>query len=557
MKALTASEMREVDRLTTERFGIPSLRLMEAAGKHVADVVLREFAPELPRRVSILCGKGNNGGDGLVAARYLKAAGVDLHVCLFGNPNELRFDAAANFARWTEAGNPFVTVENEAAWETAWRSLAGSQVIVDALLGTGLRGPATGLVAQAIQDINRLSANGTAAQPALILAVDTPSGLPSDGQGAEGPVLRAHRTVTFTAPKISQLISRDADAAGALEVCNIGSPAALVEEAGQGALRWAGPDEFAGLPLVRSVKSHKGTYGHVLLVAGSLGKSGAAVMSGQAALRAGVGLLTIATPDVVLPIVAGAHAEYMTEPLMSTEAGTASMRNIVDHPPLPSSTARPALDNFMKGAKFRFERIQEGKTVLAVGPGLGVHPETQDFIRSIIRHTYHSVILDADGLNAFASRAHELSDRKTKFLAITPHPGEMARLLGATSTAMQADRVGVALDAANRWNVHVVLKGYHTVVASPSGQLFVSTTGNAGLAKGGSGDVLTGLLAAVIGQFGTDDGARVLSLGVYLHGLAAEIASRGTDLSGLLASEVADAIPHARAKLLEEIRKGG
>jgi len=556
MKALTAAEMREVDRLTTERFGIPSLQLMEAAGKHVADAVLREFAPGLPGRVTVLCGKGNNGGDGLVAARYLKGAGVDLQVCLFGDPHELRFDAAANFARWTEVGNTFVTVENEAAWDTAWRSLADSQVIIDALLGTGLRGPATGLVAKAIQDINRWSANCTSAQPALILAVDTPSGLPSDGQRAEGPILRAHRTVTFTAPKISQLISRDADAAGALEVCGIGSPSALVEEVGQGALRGAGPDEFAGLPLVRSVKSHKGIFGHVLLVAGSLGKSGAAIMSGQAALRAGAGLVTIATPDIVLPIVAGAHPEYMTEPLVSTEAGSASLRNIADSPPFPDSTARPALDSSMKGVRLRFERIQEGKTVLAIGPGLGVHAETQEFIRAIVRHTHHPVVLDADGLNAFASRAHELRDRKTKFLAITPHPGEMARLLGVTSTATQADRVGVALDAAKRWNVHVVLKGYHTAVASPDGKVFVSATGNAGLAKGGSGDVLTGLLAALIGQFGTDNGALILSLGVYLHGLAAEIASRGTDLSGLLASEVADAIPHARAKLLEEIRKG-
>lgn len=536
MKALTAAEMREVDRLTTERFGIPSLQLMEAAGKHVADVVLREFAPELPRRVTVLCGKGNNGGDGLVAARYLKGAGVDLHVCLFGNPNELRFDAAANFARWTEVGNTFVTVENEAAWGTAWRSLAHSQVVVDALLGTGLRGPATGLVAQAIQDINRLSVNATAARPALILAVDTPSGLPSDGQHAEGPVLRAHRTVTFTAPKISQLISRDADAAGALEVCNIGSPSALVEEVGQGTIRWAGPDEFAGLPLVRSVKSHKGIFGHILLVAGSLGKSGAAVLAGRAAMRGGAGLTTIATPSTVLPIVASGQAEFMTEPLDATPQGTVSSKSL---------------------EQGHFAQILEGKTVLGIGPGLGTHPETQNWIWRVVRDTSLSLILDADGINAFAGKGDLLRNRSAKFLAITPHPGEMARLLGATSTAMQADRVGVALDAANRWNVHVVLKGYHTVVASPSGELFVSTTGNAGLAKGGSGDVLTGLLAALIGQFGADEGARVLSLGVYLHGLAAEIASRGTDPSGLLASEVADAIPHARAKLLEEIRKGG
>jgi NAD(P)H-hydrate epimerase len=558
MKALTAAEMREVDRLTTERFGVPSPQLMEAAGKHVADAVLREWCHAGPKSVAVLCGKGNNGGDGLVAARYLKNAGLEPRVYLFGNPQEMRGDASANLARWVDGGNAVQAIENEAAWEQAWPAIADSQVIVDALLGTGLRGTATGLIAQAIEDVNRLSGNATAARPALILALDTPSGLPSDGQRAEGPVLRAHRTVTFTAPKISQLISPEADAVGALEVCAIGSPAALIEEIGQGTLRWAGPEEFAGLPLVRAVKSHKGTFGHVLLVAGSLGKSGAAILSGRGALRGGAGLVTIATPDVVLPIVAAAYPEYMTEPLVSTAAGTASRKNIVDSPATPErmSTASPELrDRLMKGTKFPFARIEEGKTVLAVGPGLGLHPETQDFIRTIVRQTYRPVILDADGLNAFAGRADELSDRKSKFLAITPHPGEMARLLGSTSTAGQADRVATALEAARRWNAHVVLKGYHSIVASPDGRTFVSTAGNAGLGKGGTGDVLTGVLAALVAQFGTDDGTRVLSLGVYLHGLAAEIASRGTDMSGLIAGEVAEAVPHARLRLLGELRK--
>jgi NAD(P)H-hydrate epimerase len=236
------------------------------------------------------------------------------------------------------------------------------------------------------------------------------------------------------------------------------------------------------------------------------------------------------------------------------------MRNLIERPPIPDTKhelSPSVLNSLTKQVKFRFERIQEGKTVLAVGPGLGLHPETQDFIRAVVRHTYRPVILDADGLNAFAGRADELSDRKTKFLAITPHPGEMARLLNTSTSATQEDRTKTAQDAARRWNAHVILKGYHSIVASPDGQIFVSTAGNAGLGKGGTGDVLTGFLAALIAQFGTDDGVRVLSLGVYLHGLAAEIASRGTDLSGLLASEVADTVSQARLKLLEELRKGG
>jgi hydroxyethylthiazole kinase-like uncharacterized protein yjeF len=534
MKALTAAEMREVDRLTTERFGIPSLQLMENAGKHVADAVLRQFSPALPQRIAILCGKGNNGGDGLVAARYLKAAGIDPRVYLFGDAPEMRGDGGANLTRFLEMKGSIVVLKEESGWPRAWPAIANSEVIIDALLGTGLRGAATGLLARAIEDINRLSNHATAARPALILAVDTPSGLPSDGQRSEGPVLRAHRTVTFTAPKVSHLLSRDADAVGALEVCAIGSPGALVEEIGKGTLRWAGPDEFDGLSLVRSVKSHKGTFGHVLLVAGSHGKSGAAILSGRGALRAGAGLVTIVTPDVVQPLVAAGQPEYMTESLDSATGGTASDASLKTD---------------------RFQELLNGKTVLGLGPGLGTQSDTQKLIRGVVLATPLPMILDADGLNAFAGHGELLRERASKFLALTPHPGEMARLLGSTTTAVQADRVAMALDACRRWNAHIVLKGYHTIVASPDGQTFVSTAGNAGLGKGGSGDVLTGILAALIAQFGTDDGARVLALGVYLHGVGAELASRGTDMSGLLASEVADALPHARLKLLEELRQ--
>jgi ADP-dependent NAD(P)H-hydrate dehydratase / NAD(P)H-hydrate epimerase len=534
MKALTAAEMREVDRLTAERHGIPSHELMEAAGKHVADAVLQHFSPALPKRISILCGKGNNGGDGLVAARHLKAAGIDPRVYLFGDPQEMRGDAGANLTRLLEAKNSVLAIKQEADWKHAWPAVAQSEVIVDALLGTGLRGAAEGLLAQAIEDINYLSNYATAPRPALILAVDTPSGLSSDGQRAEGPVLRAHRTITFTAPKIGQLLSHEADSVGALEVRAIGSPSALVEEIGQGKLRWAGPDEFSQLPLVRSVKSHKGSFGHVLLVAGSLGKSGAAILSGRGALRSGAGLVTIATPDIVLPQVAAGQPEYMIESLESTDEGTIAFSSLEGN---------------------SFEEILKGKTVLGIGPGLGTHSETQKLIRNVVRETSLPTILDADGLNAFAGSGDLFRERQSKFLALTPHPGEMGRLLGISTLAIQADRLVMALDAARRWNAHFVLKGYHSIVASPDGQTFVSTAGNAGLAKGGTGDVLTGILAALIAQFGLDDGARVLSLGVYLHGLAAELVSRGADLSGLLAGEVADAVPHARVRLLEELRQ--
>jgi ADP-dependent NAD(P)H-hydrate dehydratase / NAD(P)H-hydrate epimerase len=535
MKVLTAAEMREVDRLTTERYGIPSLQLMETAGRRVADAcchVMNRATIE-PIKIAVLCGKGNNGGDGFVAARHLQSPGTKVTLFLFSEPRELQGDAATNFHRWTAIGNQAASITDETSWQTAWPEISNANVIVDAIFGTGFRGAATGVISQAISAINRHSQNATGVWPTLILAVDTPSGLPSDGQPAEGPVLYAHKTVTFTAPKPGQLISRDSVAAGALEVADIGSASSLVEEIGEGPLRWVEPQEFAQLPLVRTIDSHKGLYGHALIVAGSLGKTGAAVMAGYAALRAGAGLVTVATPDLVLPIVASAHPEIMTEPMAATPDGTAAMKNL---------------------AQERFETIAENKEVLALGPGLGLHSETQDFIRKVALQTELPLILDADGLNAFASNADVLRSRKTKFLAITPHPGEMARLLTRSTKDVQQDRVKIAQDAARRWNVHVILKGSHTIIASPDGQIFVNTSGNPGLAKGGSGDVLTGVLAALTAQFKTADWTRILALGVYLHGKAAECAAKNTDESGLLATEVAAAIPHARHELLQELQ---
>ncbi|PYT46656.1 MAG: bifunctional ADP-dependent NAD(P)H-hydrate dehydratase/NAD(P)H-hydrate epimerase [Acidobacteria bacterium] len=539
MKALTAGEMREVDRLTTERYGVPSLQLMEEAGKHIANVARLKLYGNTNKRAAFLCGKGNNGGDGFVAARFLKEdkLGVDFEpiVFLFGSSNELRGDAAENLSRWLKCSGKITEVRDSASLEAAWPKIASAHTIVDALLGTGLRGPAAGVIAEAITRLNKFSRNATLARPAFILAVDIPSGLPSDGQPAEGPVLFAHQTVTFTAPKIGQLLSNQAGCCGHLEVRQIGSPAALVEEIGQGSARWAEPEEFASLPLVRAGDSHKGTYGHVLLLAGSMGKSGAAILAGRAALRSGAGLVTIATPEPVQPIVAVGQPEYMTEPLQATKSGTLSLRSLVDG---------------------TFGELEEGKSVLAIGPGLGTHRQTQEFIRTIVTQTELPVLLDADGLNAFAEHADSLRKRNTKFLAITPHPGEMARLLGASTKDVQADRMKVARESALKWNAHVILKGFHSIVASPTGDLCINTAGNAGLAKGGSGDVLSGLLAALTSQFGTQDWHRVLALGVYLHGLAAEDSAQTHELSGVLAQEVVQSLPSSRDRLIRELQRG-
>jgi hydroxyethylthiazole kinase-like uncharacterized protein yjeF len=539
MKALTASEMRDVDRLTTERHGISGTQLMENAGTAVAEVVRQQISLRFQspaRQIFVLCGKGNNGGDGLVAARHLRKEIRQTAVLLFGSPAELQGDPASYFQRWCEVGGETVVIQNDAEWTAALSRIAGADVVVDALLGTGLRGPATGLIAKAISEVNSLSRNATAPIPALIVAVDIPSGLPSDGQQAEGPVLCAHTTVTFTAPKIGQLLLTDAHSCGNLIVRAIGSPAELVDEVGKGTIRWSGPDEFAELPLIRSADSHKGLYGHVLVVAGSTGKSGAAVLAGVGALKAGAGLVTIATPESVQGIVASHQPEYMTEPLPTMADGSIAIEDLNDA---------------------AFARIIAAKTALAIGPGLGQDSRTQKFIRALVQSTALPTILDADGLNAFAGAGDALGKRNSRFLAVTPHPGEMARLLGISNAEVQKDRVRIATNAAARWNAHVLLKGFHSILAGPDGRIFVNTTGNPGLAKGGSGDVLTGILSALTGQFGTQDWLRILALGAWLHGRAADTLTEDADPSGIIASEVARALPYARSELLEEIRRGG
>ena len=538
MKALTAEEMREVDRLTTEQFGIPSIELMENAGRGAVNVAWTRSVGLGETQVTFLCGKGNNGGDGFVIARHLHErklrvpARLTLRVILFGKRDEVRGDAAKNLERWEKAGGEVLCVEDESGWANVWPTVCQSNVIVDAMLGTGLHGAASSTIAKAISDINERSKKATGTWPRLIFAVDTPSGLPSDGDLVAGPVLAAHRTATFTAPKIGQLVGPGAEACGTLQVINIGSPAKLIEEIGKGALRWAGPDEFAALPLVRAADSHKGTFGHAVIVAGSRGKSGAAVLAGYACLRAGAGLTTVATPDEVQPVVAAAYPEYMTEPLLATKTGGIAAAN--------SSSGR-------------LSKLLEDKSVVAIGPGIGTHVETRMVVQQVVREAAIPIILDADGLNCFDGEASKLAHRKAPFLAITPHPGEMGRLLGSKNVDVQNNRLKVATEAAKKWNAHVILKGYHTIVAAPDGRVFVNTTGGPRLAKGGTGDVLTGVLAALTAQFGTADWLRILALGVFLHGKAGE-ADGSPDTSGMLAHEVAQGIPGAREWLLRHIQ---
>ncbi len=530
MKVLNAAEMREADRLTTERYGIPSLQLMENAGAAIA-AFLRKTVPDLPgRKIFVLCGKGNNGGDGLVVARLLKDSGAAPEVFLFANPGTVEGDAAANLKRWQQGLGALRVVDSISEWESARAHLEGAGLIVDALLGTGLRGPVEGLLAEVIEGINAIR-NASGNLRTVVVAVDMPSGLTSEAQDPGGPVVQADYTATLTAPKLGQLVSPRSAACGELVVCGIGTPPELLESDPHLKIHWIEPGEFRALPLVRDRGANKGTYGHALIVAGSLGKSGAAVLVARATLRSGAGLVTVATPETALPIVAAGMPEMMTEPLAATEAGTASFRN------------------FDYG---RFAGIARGKSLIAIGPGLSTNQETQQFIRAVVTETELPVILDADGLNAFAGKAEQLNDRRTPALVLTPHPGEMARLLGLTVKEVQARRLETALEAAGRWRAMVILKGFHTILATPSGQAYINTTGNPGMATGGTGDVLTGMLAGLTAQFGIEDWPRVLSFGIFLHGLAGDIAASRVGEAPLIASDLIEAIPEAYGRFTKD-----
>jgi ADP-dependent NAD(P)H-hydrate dehydratase / NAD(P)H-hydrate epimerase len=526
MRILTAAETREVDRLTTEKFHVPSLTLMENAGKSVARFIRERFPVLKRRRVIVLCGKGNNGGDGFVVSRYLQRLGADVRVYLFGNPRDVKGDAAVNLKRWKKTGKVFVEVSSPKQPPLAFQN---GDVIVDALLGTGARGPLEGQLAAVVTAVNQHVPGCT------VVAVDIPSGLNADTGEAPGPVIVADHTVTFTAPKPGLLLGGGPEHVGTLTVCEIGSPRPLIEEVGKGNLRWGEPREFAKFAIPRQPSGHKGDYGHALIVAGSVGKSGAAVMAGTAALRAGAGLVTVATPEPVLPVVAAHTPEIMTEPLAATLTGTVSERSLEGR---------------------LFSKILEGKRALAIGPGLTTQAETEAFVRSVVRSRETvPVVLDADGLNAFAGRANELLNPKG-LLAVTPHPGEMARLLGCSTPQVQARRIDIALQTAADWNACVVLKGHQTVIAAPDGRAWVNSTGNPGMGTGGTGDVLTGILAGLTAQYSVSSWPEMVAFGVYLHGLAGDIAYQQTGGAPLMATDLIYCLPRAFRQFYFECGRG-
>ncbi len=517
---MTREQMRRYDAVAQEKYGLAGLVLMENAGRGAADVV-RGLVERLPRRpggrpprVGIVCGPGNNGGDGFVVARHLDAAGIRTRTYLATPAAQLKGDAARNLAALAAMDLERLDVSGDDGIAALRRSLAHDAVVVDALLGTGLDREVAGRLRETIETMN--------AAPGVKLALDVPSGLDSNSGRPLGACFRADHTVTFGALKTGLALLPGAELAGDVHVAGIGAPRGLGEEVGYDAVLLDEPFVAARLP-ARPRAGHKGTFGHLAVVAGSRGKSGAAVLAAQAGVRSGAGLVTVFTRGEVRASIESRVRETMVEELVAAGG------------PL----AEPALDK-------RWDALARGKTAVAIGPGCGTDEAIVPALRRIVRRALLPAVVDADALNAL-SQSPDLVRTAAAPRVLTPHPGEMARLIGSTTADVQDDRLGTARRVAREWNAVVVLKGARTVIAAPDGRTFVNPTGNPGMASGGSGDVLTGIIGGLLAQgLAPLDAACV---GVFVHGAAGDDAADGTDGRGLAARDLVERLPRVLRRL--------
>lgn len=504
MRLVTAAEMRELDRRTIE-LGTPGHVLMERAGTGACASLLRAI-PAVRRRnarVVVVAGKGNNGGDGFVIARLLRRRGVAVEVVLVGRVAEVGGDALRNLRAWWRRGVEVPEVTDAGGAAALQARMRGATCVVDALLGTGLRSQVEGVSKDAIELMNSCGAP--------VFAVDIPSGLDADTGHPRGVAARAVATATFGFAKYGQVTYPGVDYCGALEVVDIGiDPRAVAARPPRGELIDAAA--AAGLVPRRAADAHKGDAGHLLVIAGSLGKSGAAILAARAALRSGAGLVTLATPAAINPVCAGAVPEAMTD-------------------------AWPDCDGGLRFDPDRLAAAVAGKTAVAIGPGLGTARAVRDIVLWLIRHARVPLVVDADGLNVLARNPSPLR-RAALPVLLTPHPGEMGRLVGRSAAEVQADRRSTACAFAEEHGCVVLLKGARTVIAG-GGQVWINPTGNPGMASGGMGDVLTGVAGALLAQ--GLDAAAAARLGAYLHGLAGDLAAHGGAV-GMIASDVIDAL---------------
>jgi len=503
MRVLTTRQMREADRRTIDEIGIPSIVLMENAGRQAVAAMEAAFDDLATSNVAVMCGRGNNGGDGFVIARTLLQRGVDASVFLLGSVADVSGDARTNLEVLGRIGLSVVEITTAQDWELHFSEIGECDLVVDAILGTGFHGRLTGLLETVVADINGLGVP--------VVAIDLPTGLNADSHLVEGAAIEASMTVTLGAPKIPLVFPPADMRAGDLVIADIGIPPPVFDEVEGPYLELLTRERMRELVPSRAADSHKGDFGRVLVIAGSVGRTGAAHLSAMGALRSGAGLVTVATPRSCVATIASMAPEYMTEPLEETASGTVDFAAI--------------------------ERVLELKAdVIAVGPGLGQSPGTAAFVQALVERAGVPIVLDADGLNAFAGDPDRLVGRDGVDVIITPHPGEMARLVNMSIEAVQHDRLTFAREFATSHRVHTILKGHRTVIAGPEGRTFVNLTGNAGMATGGTGDVLTGMIAAWFAQL--LDAEAACKLAVYLHGTAGDLAEADEGEVALLPSDL-------------------
>lgn len=504
MRVLNTDQMREADRRTIHEVGIPSIVLMENAGRQAVAAMEAAFEDLSSSHVAVLCGRGNNGGDGFVVARTLIQRGIETSVFLLGSVSEVQGDARTNIEVLGRIGLTVVEITSAQEWELHFSEISQCEVVVDAMLGTGFRGELTGLLQTVVADVNALGVP--------VVAIDLPTGLSADSADMDGEAIEASMTVTLAAPKIPLVFPPADSHAGDLVIADIGIPYPVIDDLEGPYLELLTRERMREIVPARAADSHKGDFGRVLIVAGSLGRTGAAHLAAIGALRSGAGLVTVATPRSCLPIIASMAPEYMTEPLDETTTGAIDFA---------------ALDRL----------FDLDADVIAVGPGIGQAPGTVAFVHGLLERAGVPVVIDADALNAFAGDPDRLMGRDGVDVIITPHPGEMARLLGVPIETVQRDRLAQARQFAARHRLHVVLKGHRTVIAGPEGRSFVNLTGNAGMATGGTGDLLTGMIAAWVAQLLDPEAA--CKLAVYLHGMAGDLAESDEGEAALIASDVA------------------
>jgi NAD(P)H-hydrate epimerase len=516
MRILNAAQMREAERTSIEDIGLASIVLMENAGRQVVAAIEMALPATLDGRVAVLCGRGNNGGDGFVVARALVERGVEVAVFVLAPVSEVRGDARVNLDILGRMGLPVVEVADEQTWELHFSEIAQCTLLVDAIFGTGLRTGVTGMLQTVVADVN--------ASGLPVVSVDLPSGLSADTPHLPGDAIDASMTVTFTAPKLPLILPPGETLAGDVVVAQIGITPDIVEAVEGPRIDLLSAEQMRALIPPRAAESHKGDYGRVSVVAGSRGRTGAAYLAAMGALRAGAGLVTVATPQSCQPILAAMAPEFMTEGLAESVDGVVSG------------------DALARLLEMRHD-------VVACGPGLGLGPGAGDVVRGLLERGDAPLVLDADALTLLAGKATALRGREDRHVIITPHPGEMARLLGATVEAVQRDRLAAAGEFAVSRGLFVVLKGHRTLVATPEGRVFVNPTGGAGLATGGTGDVLTGMIAAWLAQL--LDAEAACCLAVFLHGLAGELAEAEEGPAAMTATSVLDRIGPALTALLE------